>query len=507
MNIVNNNESKNYIYNFTNYIAEGLSSLATKIKDLFRWIFGLNQTPKIDIETLEPFAKTKSTALWSWCCEHKVAIGCAIGTLALLGAAYLYSQSQEIKTPIAPLNPQANPSVPAPLPARGISSATPTSNAASSTTFTHSPAETTRPSTLGSPSPTTSTPPPREPSQLAKWMNEKTTIEAGNPESPLVMFTSYNKESADRLDMSRSVAAVHRAYAEKYGIHQLTFERNLADGALPYWSKIAGLKAMVEAPEFRDKQWFAWLDDDMVITNDLISFDKLIDRVPADTHLLVTEDAMSQAWEAVPLNTGFILVRNSDESRRILRNLWDMRNTRLNDLGHTYANCPAQSCLHEQQALTDLNRATGGLAATIIPQRFLDGVGINTFSRFSHYDIHRQMYLNYDGDPEYSKWKPGDFMAQCTGLATWGASDKPNTFKFVTGNLRKACIDELIQNRITSPPEPINEGLFRSGTVTADPFKMPHISASGINTGRRLRFPSDGLNTGFNRLFSFFRGT
>lgn len=291
--------------------------------------------------------------------------------------------------------------------------------------------------------------PPIPPEELpySDWLREETTHQSGNPDSPIALFTSYTRDNPDRLGLSQQVAANHRSYCEQQQYHHLVFEKNLADGALPYWSKIAGLKGMAEAPKNSGKEWFAWLDDDMVITNRGLKMESLIERFTENDHIIVTEDALSSIRDDLPLNTGFILARNSRISRHILNAIW---NKRFEAIGSdtTYANCPTQSCFHEQQALTDLLKERPELNrfVRIIPQRFWDGIGINTFSRASHFDHIRKMALYYGEDPDYSKWRGGDFMAQCTGMATMGSlyNSKQETFELGIFNLRERCIQQLI---------------------------------------------------------------
>lgn len=92
----------------------------------------------------------------------------------------------------------------------------------------------------------------------------------------------------------------------------------------------------------------------------------------------------------------------------------------------------------------------------IIPQRDEHGIGLNVFQRFSHYDTKRRMSLDYDGDPPSTCYRKGDFIVQCTGLATAGllrspVADKKENFLFaflrIRGyetNFRLECVEHLI---------------------------------------------------------------
>lgn len=389
-----------------------LERLYLLIQHLVERVFSLfRNAPVIDREAQTPKVPTLYERSITFASDHKIAIGiCA--AVAFVGVCYL--ATQYASSPIGNIPNMSN-SPPTPTP-------TPTQ---APTSFPKS--------------------------GLTNWLNEETTTQTGNADSKITFFTSYTRDNPDRLTLSREVAKVHQEYCEEKGYHHLLFERNLAQDpsgktVLPYWSKIAGLKEMLNAEHYAAKEWFVWLDDDMVITNHEIQMESLIEKLAPSDHIIVTEDAVSQIFPNIPLNTGFILVKNSDISRKIIDRLWNMRFDSITS-NYSYADCPNQSCLHEQQALTDLLKKPGRIPnlVRVIEQRFLDGIGINTFSRSSHFDSVRQLVLHYN-DPDHSKWQPGDFMAQCTGLATEGKFYIPekNLYEQENSNLRERCIHALI---------------------------------------------------------------
>lgn len=238
------------------------------------------------------------------------------------------------------------------------------------------------------------------------------------------------------------------AYCKSKGYLYEVYEQNLAKDSLPYWTKIAGINRLLNGKN--PSQWIVWLDDDAVITNGKIGFDKVIknlcDKYP-NIDIFVTEDV---PYAATKLNTGVLIVRNSDFSRNFFQELFNMRHTvvpRYATEKYTYANCPGQSCLHEQEAMHNLLLDNPNYLkhVKIIPQREPNGVGMNTFMRFNHLDDNRGgIHMTYGGDPESSLGKPEDFIVQCTGLSTKGrlTPESPQM------NLREACIDHLIQNSI-----------------------------------------------------------
>jgi len=88
---------------------------------------------------------------------------------------------------------------------------------------------------------------------------------------------------------------------------------------------------------------------------------------------------------------------------------------------------------------------------SIIPQRDIDfPVGINTFVRKDHQDLNRldggnYMKLFYQNDASETRGREGDFVQQCTGLATNGIElDLKGNPIGSAENLRLLCINKLL---------------------------------------------------------------
>ena len=268
-----------------------------------------------------------------------------------------------------------------------------------------------------------------------------------SPSSAIHVFTSYTKDNPERLAMSLAVAANQRAYCETKGYRYEVYEENLAKGNLPYWSKIAGINRLLENKN--ENEFVVWLDDDAVIANEKIDLHAVIQDLSAKhpgADIFVTQDVPHAHTK---LNTGVLLVRNTEFSRKFFKELMAMSSSQVPRLSGTatYGNCPNQVCLHEQEAMHDLlnEKPEYKKYVQIIPQRDDQGLGINTFSRVDHFDDNRGgLHLFYGDDPESSTYKQGDFITQCTGLSTKGRLTRHSP----QANLRKECIDELIKNSI-----------------------------------------------------------
>ncbi len=280
-----------------------------------------------------------------------------------------------------------------------------------------------------------------------------TSNDAILPRDQILAFTSYTKDHPARLGLSLKASENQRAYCDRNGYDYHVFEKNLAAPSLPYWSKIAGIRKLLETA--KDHQWIVWLDDDALIANPNIQLNDFILEHGGEnpnTHVIVTTDI----HDLPSLNTGVLMVRISETSRKFFSDLWNMRTERLSS-GYTYGDCPNQSCLHEQQAMEKLLERTPDYLAHVarIPQRDANGLGMNVFLRTSHYDFARNMFLDYNGDPKASRFKDGDFIVQCTGLATNGEIYDSNRFRELgeaktasalpgARNLRERCIDLIL---------------------------------------------------------------
>lgn len=265
------------------------------------------------------------------------------------------------------------------------------------------------------------------------------------------IFTSYTTDNPERLSLSRKVANNHSEYCTKHGYDYKVYERNLADlgyfdTSLPYWSKIAGINEILAKRSGKElPSWIVWLDDDAIVLNESIKMDEFIHNhggSDPNTHVIITSDVPHAGTK---VNTGVLMVRNSEESKRFFNELFQMRHKKIykNSGWTTYSQCPNQICLHEQEAMHDLlnQQPEYRKIVKIIPQTDENGIGVNTFERFNHIDDRRNMYLNYNGDPASSRCKPQDFICQCTGLATRGRRD----WNDQPSNLREECIDGLLK--------------------------------------------------------------
>jgi hypothetical protein len=267
----------------------------------------------------------------------------------------------------------------------------------------------------------------------------------------ICVFTSYSYSSSNQTNLAKSVVENQRAYCNKHGYSYEAYNKNFAD-VLPYWSKIKGILEHLDkrTPNNEIKcDSVVWVDDDAVFTNSDYSLESIMKHFSdKNTQIMVTEDGLPNT-----LNTGIIFTKNTPIAKKILTDVWNMRNQTISGKNYTYGNCPNQKCFHEQDALADYIQEKGNNYIKIIPQRqiipfndkFSYNINMNTFLRENHFDWNRNKTLNYDKDDENIRWNPSDFLGHCTGLST-NASRIHRIDDSLESpiNLKKMCIEKLL---------------------------------------------------------------
>lgn len=249
----------------------------------------------------------------------------------------------------------------------------------------------------------------------------------------LVLLSGGDRNAA----LSERVVKNHAAFARRHGYAHWWHRGNLAasKGWLPYWHKVAMLRLAFR--RFPEARAFAWVDDDVVLTNHLEGED-MLERALAkrpNASVIVTRDPGSSAGLAA-LNTGVILVRRNADGLAVLNEMWRRADADRDD-GLVLAMDPQSAgCLHEQQALQEmlahrywrarvavLEQREDGTDARARssqpgqPPAAAEGWNLNTFLRWSHFHGERQEELRYDTDVAASGWRWHDFAGHCSGLS------------------------------------------------------------------------------------------
>ena len=138
----------------------------------------------------------------------------------------------------------------------------------------------------------------------------------------IMIVTSYLRPSGEVFKGASGTN--HRAYASRHGYGYLEVEDagqyslDLPDRAGHFaehmgWSKVAILLELLSSQEHKQYEWFFWSDADALFMNHEVSLGFLADLGQFD--LVISGDFRG-------VNTGNFLLKNSDWSRRYMRNVW-----------------------------------------------------------------------------------------------------------------------------------------------------------------------------------------
>jgi len=256
----------------------------------------------------------------------------------------------------------------------------------------------------------------------------------------LVLLSGGDRNAA----LAERVIANHAAFAARHGYTYWWHRGSMVAQRswLPYWHKIAHLRAaMLRFPE---ASGYAWVDDDVVLTNHV--GEDMIARALRDhnTSVMVTRDPAARAT-GIALNTGIMILRNDADARAILEEMWRRASAERED-GVSLARDSQSVCLHEQQALQEMVEGSSywrtrvGLleqrSSSDGPKRHValpydahpspaaaseasNGAdfNLNTFLRWSHFHAERKEDMRFELDAAGSGWQMHDFAGHCSGLS------------------------------------------------------------------------------------------
>lgn len=147
----------------------------------------------------------------------------------------------------------------------------------------------------------------------------------------------------------------YKKLAANFGYSTEFFNGNLAR-KYPYWHKILML---IDKLRFSSNKVVVWLDDDGIVNTDSDMIEKYL-SVYKDSDLIIVRDPEDFAY----VNTGFMIVRNTPNSMRLLHQLLEIglegRTSKDDPENNWFASShllkckQAYHCLHEQQAFQEL---------------------------------------------------------------------------------------------------------------------------------------------------------
>lgn len=192
---------------------------------------------------------------------------------------------------------------------------------------------------------------------------------------------------SDRPNFSKPMFQHLEEYCIKHNYKCVLEDKVLCNERAPSWSKIILLQREMKANPNIDI--IVWIDDDILITNKDITFDKLIEPYPFD-NILVSRDVV---WS--PFNCGVLVCKNNNETYNYLSTIWELCEQYPEK---KYSGLWEQDIMVTHARMTSLMNPNEKTPLTLIPHNVIQ-------SFFRDHDL-----------PADKRWKPGHFSAHMTGM-------------------------------------------------------------------------------------------
>lgn len=306
--------------------------------------------------------------------------------------------------------------------------------------------------------------------------------------------TTYLKGNAERDSLSQMVNENHMEYAVKWNIQHRVVEESLMKDScthpitntqqdcVAYWNKVAVLREWLQQPEGTKEEWYIIADDDMPVTNMRVNPYEVIDKLrrKKDTSVIIATDVVP--WNGdhlISVNTGLMMVRKDEASRKFIETLWEKRNTptkRDPVICPSLGLCQNQDTLHEQEAFSNILKQDRSLIDSVVtvikPRDTYEGeeIAINTFNRGGcFYRVQqnwRKEKLEYKWDRQFPNgaYRKGDFLPQTAGVPIKGMlcdanGDPSEEISFIREDKLKDMLGHVVR---TTFFEDFKEGVLRT---------------------------------------------
>jgi len=175
--------------------------------------------------------------------------------------------------------------------------------------------------------------------------------------------------------------ANHRAYCDLHGMKYTCFTQVFEETRHPSWQKIPALLKVMETAK---EDYIVWLDDDVLFTNRDETFYTFIDKYGfrlSPMNCMLCEDIETRS---TLFNCGVFIFKNTDKSREILKDIWDIGDSMPITKG---------ACSWEQEVFNFYYKFAFPIQIHIIPHGTM------------------QSMIRYENKKFIEKsWKPGDFI-------------------------------------------------------------------------------------------------
>ena len=110
------------------------------------------------------------------------------------------------------------------------------------------------------------------------------------------------------------------AYCKRHGYDHISVCGSVAKDCAPTYQKSLFLLREIEKYDY-----IMWLDADTIIANQSIKLEDIINKYTRDIYYCAQADSIDYAYDA--LNAGVLIFKNSDYSKRVLQEWWELRDT------------------------------------------------------------------------------------------------------------------------------------------------------------------------------------
>lgn len=202
--------------------------------------------------------------------------------------------------------------------------------------------------------------------------------------------------ASDRQDVYGLFHKSFVEYCERWNIAYKMFPITHLTTRAASWTKIQLLINLIGHDDYKEYDYFWWVDDDMVLTNKNESIIDIISNLPR-APIVVQRDIAGDGCDVVEydkclMNCGTMVIQNSYLARDVLTKIW-----------HSASSSEMTQPNWEQDTMIRMYRDDSTVRDCIA---LVDWKTLQSFHRLRHYT------------PVGLTWVPGDFIAHLTGNST-----------------------------------------------------------------------------------------
>lgn len=131
------------------------------------------------------------------------------------------------------------------------------------------------------------------------------------------MSYTENIKSYARLSMK-----INKKYADTHGYFFFVGHENMKKyNKAPQWCKILLIKQLLEDPAMKNVDYFFWIDADAIFNKQDVKIEQFIEK-HSFAEIIICDDN-ENSGRTPSINTGTMIVRNSDWNRNFFNQIWN----------------------------------------------------------------------------------------------------------------------------------------------------------------------------------------